>query len=107
MPRALSASAMRGSSEAGNGASTAGRAGKCREAVMHRPVEAEINRSSRISPSIAATVSWNGETTRHLGARSHLDGPRPGLLLGRLQRREHRKPPGAGADLAVPLDNPG
>jgi len=57
MPRARSASTMRGSIVAGNGAYTGGRAGKCREAVMQGPVEAEINRSSKISPSIGATVS--------------------------------------------------
>jgi VanZ family protein len=51
MPRARSASTMRGSIVAGNGAYTGGRAGKWREAVMQGPVEAEINRSSRISPS--------------------------------------------------------
>jgi VanZ family protein len=37
----------------GNGAYTGSRAGKYRLAVMHGPIEAEINRSSKISPSTA------------------------------------------------------
>src|SRR5919106_4616676 len=91
MPRARSASAMRGSSEAGNGASTGGRAGKWRVAVMHRPVEAEISRSSKISPSIGPTVSWKREPARHLGAADPLDGGGPRIVVRGIQRREDRQ----------------
>src|SRR5204863_4201132 len=86
---------------AGNGAYTGGRAAKCREAVMQRPVEAEINRSSRISPSIAATVSWRRETPRVLAATAALDGD-DGLVLQRpVQRRQHRRRPDAGLPMAL------
>src|SRR4030095_9427527 len=48
---------MRGSSDEGSGTSTGGRAGKWRVAVMHGPVDGEVSRSSRIPPSIAATLA--------------------------------------------------
>src|SRR5262245_66586425 len=53
---------MRGSSDEGSGTSTGGRAGKWRVAVMHGPVDGEVSRSSRILPSIAATLA-RGVTT--------------------------------------------
>src|SRR5258705_12026953 len=100
MPRARSASTMRASIVAGNGAYTGGRAGKCREAVMQGPVEAEINRSSKISPSIGATVSWRREAARFLAASARLDGGHHVVLHGRLQRGEHRQRAEAPAPVA-------
>src|SRR5439155_10907852 len=64
MPRARTASPIRGSSEAGNGTRTGGRAGKWRVAVMHGPVDGEVSRSSRIRPSIAATLARRAPTSR-------------------------------------------
>src|SRR5689334_6353075 len=91
MPRARSASTMRASIVAGNGAYTAARAGKYREAVMHGPVEAEISRSSRISPSIGPTVSWRHETARVLATAAPLDGHHRVAVERAVQRGQHRR----------------
>src|SRR3990172_4377131 len=66
MPRARSASAIRGSSEGGNGARTGGRGAKWRVAVMHGPVVGEVSRSSRIRPSIGPTLSRPADPPRRL-----------------------------------------
>src|SRR2546425_8123160 len=102
MPRARSASTMRGSIVAGNGAYTGGRAGKRREAVMQGPVEAEINRSSRISPSIAPTVSWRRETPRFLAATGRVDGDDRVVFHGGVQRRSDEQNPRPTLSLALP-----
>src|SRR6266581_2485460 len=51
MPRAASDSAIRGSSDDGNGAKVAGLASTCRTAVMRGPVSSEVKSSSRSSRS--------------------------------------------------------
>src|SRR5439155_7516382 len=99
MPRARTASPIRGSSEAGNGTRTGGRAGKWRVAVMHGPVDGEVSRSSRIPPSIAATVarrvrpavfvSWR-RAPQVLAAAGPVDGRDHRALIRRGQRGPHR-----------------
>ena len=70
---------------------------------MHRPVEAEINRSSRISPSIARLYHERVSRLVDLAARPRLDGARSRVLLGRFQCREHRQPAGPGVAVALAL----
>src|SRR2546425_1668000 len=63
MPRPRSASASRGSSDEGKETKTGGRAGNWRSVVMHGPVDGDVKRSSRISPSIAPTLSRSSPET--------------------------------------------
>src|SRR5947208_1649373 len=67
---------------------------------MHGPVDAEINRSSRISPSIGTTVSYERETARVLAARRRLDGGNHLVLDRTLRRRADRIGPPPPAPVA-------
>src|SRR5438876_1162821 len=58
MPRARSASTMRGSIVAGNGAYTGGRAGKCREAVMAALWFVALTRERGLAPRRAAWLAF-------------------------------------------------
>src|SRR5881296_1118368 len=69
---------------------------------MQGPVEAEINRSSKISPSIAPTVSWRRETPRFLAATARVDGDDRVVFHGGVQRRSDEQNPRPTLSLALP-----
>src|SRR5512145_2442917 len=60
MPRARSASMIRGSSDEGKGPKTAGRASMCRTAVMRGPVSSDVKSSSSSSRSGMAHPMFSG-----------------------------------------------
>src|SRR3989442_11345480 len=110
---------MRGSSEPGHGTSTGGRAGKCRLAVMHGPVDGEVSRSSRIRPSIAATLArpWGPgrllpkdfrvrlRVEAHEERAPHPEGRRPQATRGAKQERQQLGPTQPGR-LHIDADHP-